>query len=123
VSKVCVMDPSADERAAVKAYIAALPWPFPMRPADADVTVQSGQATAFCHRGGDDSKSGRVWIVWPVANTGDAKVRIPVVHDHLKVVAVDGKESTVDASASGHTIDVDLKGDPKMAAGVLVIDR
>ncbi|HXE54368.1 MAG TPA: hypothetical protein VN541_15200, partial [Tepidisphaeraceae bacterium] len=45
IRKVCVMDPSEPERIAVKAYIHALPWPFPMKLADDQVTVTAGRAT------------------------------------------------------------------------------
>ena len=72
VRKVCIMDPSQCERAAVHGYVQALPRPFPMRPADAEVKVASGRATAFVHIDGDKPEAGRVWVLWAVAGAGDA---------------------------------------------------
>jgi hypothetical protein len=121
--KVCVMDPSKEERAAVKAYIAALPNPFPMAPADSEVKGISGRASAFRHLDGAAPDAGQVWIVWPVAGTGDGRVQIPVVHDHVKIVGVDGTETLQDAKQTDHKITLELKTDAKMAAGFLVVDR
>ena len=49
VRKVCVMDASERERAAVRAYIQTLPQPFPMRLADTEVNVLMVKSTAFVH--------------------------------------------------------------------------
>lgn len=124
IGKVCVMDPSKEERAAVKAYIAALPWPFPMVSADSAVKVLVGQVVVFRHLDGKDPGAGQVWVAWPVAGTGDARVQIPVGHDHVKIVGVDGTELLQEAASNGDQhITLDLKGDAKMAPAVLVIDR
>src|SRR4051794_16200619 len=44
IRKVCVMDASGREQAAVRGYVRVLPWPFPMQPADAEVKVLRGDA-------------------------------------------------------------------------------
>ncbi len=121
VRKVCVMDASEREQAAVRAYVAALPRPFPMRPADTEVKVLTGRATAFCHRDGDRPEAGQVWVLWAVAGQGDAQVEIPVSRDRVILVQVDGAKT--EHQSSGHNITVNLKGNRKMAPPVLVVDR
>jgi hypothetical protein len=119
--KVCVMDASERERAAVRAYIRALPWPFPMRAADADVSVLRGRVAAFRHPDGERVEDGEVWILWAIADTGNARVELPVRHERLTLVHVDGSELI--ANAPGRRLALELKGDRKMAPPVLVIDR
>jgi len=119
--KVCVMDASERERAAVQAYVRALPWPFPMQPADAEVKVLRGRAAAFRHPDGEQSEAGQVWILWAIADTGDAQVEVPVTRERVTLVQVDGSESV--PSAPGHWLTLELKGDRKMAPPVIVIDR
>jgi hypothetical protein len=124
IRKVCVMDASKPERAAVKAYVEALPCPFPMKPADAEVKVAHGKVTAFRNLDGAGPAAGQVWVVWAVAGTGDAQVEIPLsvaVGSHVTLVDVDGTK-TERPAPGGHVV-VDLKGDRKMAPPVLVIDR
>jgi len=123
VSKVCVMDPSKEEQAAVKAYIAALPGPFPMEPADNRVKGLAGHVTAFHHLDSVAAESGQVWIVWALAGTGNARVQIPVTHDRVKVMNVDGTDSFQNAATTDHQVTIDLQGDSKMAPAVIVIDR
>jgi len=120
IRKVCVMDPSAPEQAAVKAYVATLPWPFPMRPADAEVKVLHG-AAAFRHLDGKDPDAGQVWVIWAIAGTGEAKVELPVIRGNLILINVDGAKS--DVSASGGHVAINLQGDAKMAPPILVVDR
>lgn len=121
--KVCVMDAKGQEKAAVKAYIAALPNPFPMKPADTQTKVLSGDATAFVHVDDSSPRAGRVWVIWPVAGAGDARVQIHATRDRVKVVTVDGSEREVNSAVTEHTITLDLPGDIKMARAVLVVDR
>jgi len=121
--KVCVMDAKGKEKAAVKAYIAALPDPFPMASADAQIKTLVGQTTAFLHVDDSSPKAGRVWVIWPVADKGDARIQVPTIRDRVKVVAVDGSQRQIDCIATEHTITLDLPGDTKMAPAVLVIDR
>jgi hypothetical protein len=119
--KVCVMDASAPEQAAVRAYVQALPWPFPMRPADAEVKVLRGSATAFRHPDGDAPGAGQVWVLWAVADTGDAEVEVPVVREQVTRVHVDGTRTV--CHTRGGRLTVDLKGDRKMAPPILLVDR
>jgi hypothetical protein len=119
--KVCVMDASERERAAVRAYVRVLPWPFPMEPADTEVKVRRGRAAAFRHPDGEKSEAGQVWILWVIADTGDAQVEVPVTRERVTLVQVDGSESVT--SAPGHRLALELKGDRKMAPPVIVVDR
>ncbi len=121
VRKVCVMDASEREGVAMRGYVKALPQPFPMRPAGAEVKIVRGQAKAFRHSDGDGSDAGQVWVLWAVAGRGEAQVEVPVTHDRVILVQVDGSESEL--RSSGHRLTVDLKGDRKMAPPVLVADR
>ncbi len=121
IRKVCVMDASPSDHAAVKAYVAALPHPFPMRPAEADVRVVRGQARAFRHPDGAGPGAGCVWVFWAVADTGDARVDVPAAGERVTLVHVDGSKTA--SQASDHRVIVELKGDKKMAPPVLVIDR
>ena len=93
VRKVCVMDASSREQAAVRAYIRTMPWPFPMLPADDQVKVVHAQAAAFRHLDGPDPAAGQVWILWAVAGQGDAQVEVPVLRDRVTLVQVDGSRS------------------------------
>jgi hypothetical protein len=115
------MDASAPERAAVRAYIRTLPWPFPMTPADTEGKVARGRATAFRHVDSEQPEAGQVWILWAIAGTGDAVVEIPVTHERVTLVQVDGTE--FGANASGGRLTLELKGDRKMAPPVMVVDR
>lgn len=119
--KVCVMDASEREQIAVRAYVRALPWPFPMQAADADVDVLHGRAAAFRHLDGEQPAEGQVWILWAIAGTGDAQVRVPVERESVTIVHVDGSELA--ASAPGRLLTVELPGDDKMAPTVIVVDR
>ena len=122
VRKVCVMDArSAPEQAAVRAYVGALAWPFPMRPADGEVKVLRGSAAAFRHPDGDKPGAGHVWVLWAVADTGDAQVEVPVVREQVTLIQVDG--TTTVRRVSARRLAVDLSGDRKMAPPILVVDR
>jgi hypothetical protein len=119
--KVCVMDASERERAAVRGFIRTLPHPLPIRSADADVKVISGQATSFVHLDGDRPEAGRVWVLWAVAGTGTARVSVPVIAGSAHAIGVDGV-GTRCRPANGQ-LTVDLKGDATFAPPVLVEDR
>jgi hypothetical protein len=119
--KVCVMDASERERAAVRAYVRALPWPFPMQPADTEVKVVRGRAAAFRHPDGKKSEAGQVWVLWAIADTGDAQVEVPVAHERVTLVQVDGSEPIMNTAS--HRLTVTLKGDRKMAPPVILVDR
>ena len=121
VRKVCVMDASEREQAAVRGYVQTLPHPFPMSPADALVKDLKGHATAFLHRDGDGPEAGRVWVLWAVAGQDDSQVEVPVLRDRVTLVQLDGSKTEHDSS--DHILTVNLKGDRKMAPPVLVIDR
>jgi hypothetical protein len=121
IRKVCVMDASPLEQTAVKAYVSTLPNPFPMVVADREATVIAGQPVIFRHSDGPKPADGRVWVLWAMANTGDAEVTLPVVRARVTVISVDGLEKSLEASG-GH-VHLNLKGDAKMAPGVLVVDR
>jgi hypothetical protein len=119
--KICVMDASERERAAVRAYVRVLPWPFPMQPADAEVKVLRGRAAAFRHPDSELPGTGQVWILWALAGAGDAQVEVPVAREQVTLVQVDGSESTT--NVSDHPLTLDLRGDHKMAPPVIVVDR
>ena len=119
--KVCVMDASEPEQAAVGAYVRALPWPFPMHPADAEVRVVRGLATAFRHPDSEGPEAGQVWILWAIADSGDAQVEVTTKRAQVTLVQFDGSESA--ASTPDHRLTVILRGDRKMAPPVMVIDR
>jgi hypothetical protein len=78
-------------------------------------------ATAFRHVDGVGSEAGQVWVLWAVADQGDAQVEVPVALDRVTLVQVDGSKTEHHASARGLT--VNLKGDRKMAPPMLVVDR
>ncbi len=117
VSKVVVMDASKPERIAVRAYVDALPNPFPMRCADAEVLVLSGHPVVFCHA---DEGGGRVWVLW-AANADEAVVEIHTRGKEITQVSIDGVETRLKSAA--RPVTVRLPGDVKMAPPLLVIDR
>lgn len=119
--KVCVMDASVPEQAAVRAYVRTLPWPFPMESADADVIVRRGTVNAFRHRDSAAAETGQVWVLWAAAGAGDAQVEVPVIHQQVTLLQVDGSEIVADSLS--HRLTVELKGDRKMAPPVIVVDR
>jgi len=121
IRKVCVMDASPLEQKAVRAYVNALPNPFPMLEASSQVTAVRGQVAVFCHPDGPEPNDGQVWVVWAVADTGDAIVEIPVHRPNVRVVSVNDELRTI--PASNGRVRVELKGDPKMAESQLVVDR
>jgi len=139
IRKVNVMDASKPEQAAVRAYTKALPDPFPMLPADTQIKVLNGKATAFRHpdrsqatasspltKGGPRGVSsaqptGQVWVLWAKAKTGAAEVEVPVRHSPVEIVTIDGRSQPMTA-VSGK-VRVRLLGDEKMAPPVLLIDR
>ncbi|TWU28752.1 glycoside hydrolase 5 family protein [Novipirellula artificiosorum] len=121
IRKVVVMDASPLEQIAVKNYIEMLPQPFPMLPATDQIAMIQGKAVAFQHLGGDVSNAGQVWVVWAEADSGDAVVEIPVVGDHVEVVGVDGHRETRQVLQG--RVRLQLRGDPKMPAPILVINR
>ncbi len=119
--KVCVMDASAPERAVVRAYVQVLPWPVPMESAGAEVIVRRGVVNVFRHRDAATAETGQIWVLWATAGSGDAQVEVPVFHDQIMLLHVDGSET--EADSSGHRLTVELKGDRKMAPPVIVVDR
>jgi hypothetical protein len=92
-----------------------------MLEASNEVVVIRGQIAAFRHPDAAEPDAGQVWVVWPLANTGDATIEIPVRRSQVQVVSVDGESRIVTASAG--RVRLDLKGDSKMAPAWLVIDR
>jgi hypothetical protein len=121
IRKVNVMDASPSEQKAVRAYVDALPNPFPMLAASNEVTVVQGRIAAFRHPESDQPDASQVWVIWPLADTGDAMVEVPVQRSQALVVSVDGQSRSV--TARDGRVRLDLKGDSKMAPAVLVIDR
>jgi hypothetical protein len=120
IRKVCVMDASPAEQKAVRAYVDTLPNPFPMLNAYNEVVVVHGQVAAFRHPEGAEPKAGQVWIVWPLANSGGATVEIPTRQPRVRVVGVNGESRNL--ATEGGRVRLDLKGDARMAAPLLVID-
>jgi hypothetical protein len=121
IRKVMVMDASPPERVAVRAYIRALPNPFPLQRAADRVNVRSGTPVVFCHEDSTNADAGCVWVLWATAGTGDAVVEIPVIRERVQVVQVDGTETT--PPAANRLLRLQLRGESKMAPPVLVIDR
>ena len=121
IRKVCVMDASPAEQAAVRAYVQALPRPWPMQLAVKDVQVTRGTVLAFRHLDGADPREGQVWVLWPAAGTGEATVRVPVCQAEVELISVTGQSSL--RRASDGWVQIDLPGDPKMAPSVLLVDR
>jgi hypothetical protein len=80
-----------------------------------------GQIAAYRHPDAAATGAGQVWVIWPLANTGDATVEIPVQCPQVQVVSVDGNSRTITAGNS--RVRLELEGDSKMAPAVLVIDR
>jgi hypothetical protein len=119
--KVCVMDASRQEQAAVRAYVRALPWPFPMNAADSEVKILRGRAAVFRHPDDEQPAAGQVWILWAIAGTGEAQVEVPVRRKQVRLVQADGSESIT--RAPGHQFRLELNGDRKMPPPVLVLDR
>jgi len=120
IRKVAVMDPSAAEQTAVRAYIGALPNPFPMLPALNEVVVRQGRASVFRHPDGSGPNAGHVWVAWAVAGTGPARVEIPAQRKQVKLIFVDGHSTLLTVNAGRVTLD--LKGDSKMPPPVILVD-
>lgn len=117
IRKVIIMDASNSEQDAVRAYIKALPNPFPMLPATKEIKVLKGRAIAFRH---PRDKNSHVWIVWAQADTGNALVEIPVQKQQIEIVEVDGKKRRADTR--NQRLRLSLKGDVKMPPPLLIID-
>jgi hypothetical protein len=121
VRKVMVMDASGPEQNAVRAYIRALPNPFPMQRADDQVRGLRGTPVVFCHRDNANADAGCVWILWSAAGTGDAEVELPTIRKRIKAVQVDGTDEMM--PTTNEHLRVRLRGESKMAPPVLLIDR
>ena len=121
IRKVMVMDASTSEQTAVRTYVQALPNPFPMERADRQADILSGAAAVFCHADGTNSGAGRVWVMWSEAGKGDSEVAVPCIRKQVKVIRIDTWEAAV--TESGDRVVIHLRGDPKMAPPVLLIDR
>jgi hypothetical protein len=121
VAKVCVMDASRAEQAAVRTYIEALPNPFPMWRMSNQVDVLSGRATVFWHPDPPAPESGGVWALWAEAGTGDATVSVPLARAEAILRQVEGASQI--ARAANGRVTIFLRGDAKMAPPVLVLDR
>jgi len=119
--KVAVMDASPREQAAVRAYVSALPHPFPMLEALKEVVVVHGKVAVFCHPDDSATDGGQVWVLWALADTGDAMIEVPAGRDRVEVISTDGRGESL--PATGRRVRLSLKGDAKMPAPVLLIDR
>jgi hypothetical protein len=120
ISKVVVMDASKPEQAAVRAYVDALPDPFPMRRAGNMVKVLDGSPAVFLHLDGTNADAGRVWVLW-ATGASDAEVDVPTIQERVMQVSPDASRSPL--KSAGHSVRVRLKGDAKMAPPILLIDR
>ena len=121
IRKVNVMDANPAEQAAVRAYVQALSNPFPMRRVQESFRVVGGEPVVYLHEDGPEAGSGRVWVVWAKANTGDAVVQLPCARQAVEWVSTEGARARV--SAVDGRVQLRLRGDPKMAPPVLVIDQ
>jgi len=121
IRKVMVMDASPPEQTAVRAYVQTLPDPFPMLPAAPEIDLVQGRAAVFRHPDGSQPDAGQVWVIWALANTGRAKIAIPVKRQSVEVISINGQTNRL--PAEGGRVQLDLKGDSKMPEPVLVVDR
>lgn len=121
IRKVAVMDASAAEQTTVRAYVATLPNPFPILPASNEIVVVAGNVSVFRHPDGLEPTSGQVWIIWALADSGPATVSVPVQRERVRIVSVNGQSTEI--GAGDGRVRIELKGDSKMAAPVLVVDR
>lgn len=121
IRKVMVMDASEPEQSAVRAYIRALPNPFPMERANDRATALGGTPVVFCHPDSAEVDAGRVWVLWAAAGTGDAEEELPIVRQEIRAVQTDGTEHTL--SGAGGRLRIRLRGEAKMAPPILLIDR
>lgn len=80
---------------------------------------QAADYAEFATRAAERIKA--VWVLWPTAGTGDAEVEVPVIHERVSLLRVDGSE--IVENATGHRLALELKGDKKMAPPVIVVDR
>ena len=121
VRKVMVMDASSPEQTAVRAYIRALPNPFPMERANDRVRALRGAPVVFYHPDNTNADAGRVWVLWATAGMGDAEVDLPIIRNLVKAVLIDGTEDSM--TGTNEHVRVHLRGERKMAPPVLLIDR
>lgn len=123
VRKVCVMDAAELEIVAVRAYVAALPWPFPMNRADREIKVLTGgtNVVAYRHLDGNQPDEGQVWVLWTTPGSPNATVELPSHNPSVILIRTDGAKTQQKPVAGRVT--VELMGAPKMAAPVLVVDR
>jgi hypothetical protein len=121
IRKVMVMDAAPLEQIAVRAYVEALPNPFPMHRADQFVSVLAGKPVVFRHVDGAAPDAGRVWVLWAAAATGDASLEVPCIHPVAQVIRVDGTVATMTNLAG--RLKIHLSSDQKMAPPLLVVDR
>jgi hypothetical protein len=117
IRKVCVMDASEPERIAVRTYARALPAPFPMVPAEADIKVTGGEVAAFRH---PEPNGGSIWVLWSKTSK-PAEVEIPVRKPEVELLHVDGR--SVRQPGVNERLVLRLEGDAKMSPPILVIDR
>ncbi|HIL70405.1 MAG TPA: hypothetical protein EYG38_11220 [Verrucomicrobia bacterium] len=121
IRKVTIMDAKPMEQTAVKNYIRVLPNPFPMIAATDDLKILKGKAEAFRHPHSSKPDAGQVWVVWAIADTGDAVVELPWISDQATLVTLTGKRTQL--NVENNRLQIRLRGDGKMPAPVLVIDR
>ncbi|HEX7860920.1 MAG TPA: hypothetical protein VF773_11370 [Verrucomicrobiae bacterium] len=123
VRKVCVMDASKPEIRAVRAYIDALPWPFPMHRADEAIQAinPSSKPIAYRHLDSSDPQGGQVWIIWTPPGQVDSIIKVPVHRSSVTIIKSDGSKNT--QTANDGQVEVRIKADQKMVEPVLVVDR
>lgn len=119
--KVCVMDPSEEEQAAIKDYVDVLPHPFPMLPAAGEVKTTLGAACVFRHPDGTDPAAGQVWVAWAEPRKGAATIVMPA--QRPQVTLIWGNGSRADHAAVDGRVTIDLPGHDHITESVLVIDR
>jgi hypothetical protein len=123
VRKVCVMDAAELEIVAVRAYIAALPWPFPMHRIDREVKVLTGgtNVVAYRHLDGNQPDEGQVWVLWMAPGSTNATIELSAYSPTVTLIRTDG--SKIQQEPVGGRVTVELTGDQKMAPPVLFVDR
>jgi hypothetical protein len=121
IRKLAVMDASPREQIAVGNYIRVLPNPFPILPANREVSVLRGMVAAFRHPDGPEPEAGQVWVIWALANTGPALVEVPIRYPRAAATTLEGSRRILESV--GGRVRVDLRGDTKMAPPLLLVDR
>ncbi|TWT30254.1 hypothetical protein KOR34_48120 [Posidoniimonas corsicana] len=123
VDKVCVMDASEAEQAAVARYVHHLPDPFPMHAAADQARVAAGSAEVFVHTDptAEGAPAGRVWIAWSAPGDEPAEIEVPTRHDSVVVLDTRGGRRVL--VPLGGAVRLRLPADKAASPSLMVVDR